>query len=154
MKYHKIVLAGGNGYLGTVLAGYYKSVADEVIILSRHPKPADDKVKTLVWDGKHEGDWLTELENTDRDQWLRPSYKRKTRLTVSSKRCRLKRWRYLCKLFVVSYQRTKIFRFYRWFLYRSGCTSPLANFYGYKNRFQNRSVSNPQCIKCAYGYGL
>ena len=65
MKYHKIVLAGGNGYLGTVLAGHYKTIADEVIILSRHPKPKDGKIKTLVWEGKHEGEWLTELENTD-----------------------------------------------------------------------------------------
>ena len=31
MKYHKIVLAGGNGYLGTVLAEHFKKLADEVI---------------------------------------------------------------------------------------------------------------------------
>ncbi|HTD99281.1 MAG TPA: TIGR01777 family oxidoreductase [Mucilaginibacter sp.] len=65
MKYHKIVLAGGNGYLGTVLAGHYKNIADEVIILSRHPKPANGIIKTLVWDGKHEDDWIAELENAD-----------------------------------------------------------------------------------------
>lgn len=65
MKYHKIVLAGGNGYLGNVLADHYKNIANEVIILSRHLKPTDGNIKTLVWDGKHEGDWLTELENAD-----------------------------------------------------------------------------------------
>ena len=37
MKYNKIVLAGGNGYLGSVLADHYKNIADEVIILGRHP---------------------------------------------------------------------------------------------------------------------
>jgi uncharacterized protein (TIGR01777 family) len=65
MKYNKIVLAGGNGYLGTVLARYYQPLANKVIILSRHPKEADANIKTLVWDGKTEGDWINELEDAD-----------------------------------------------------------------------------------------
>lgn len=52
MLYHKIVLAGGNGYLGTVLAAYYKNLAAEVIILSRKPKAAEDNIRTLMWDEK------------------------------------------------------------------------------------------------------
>ena len=65
MKYQKIILAGGNGYLGTLLAEYYKPLTVEIIILSRHPKAADDNVRTLVWDGKAEGDWVNELEGAD-----------------------------------------------------------------------------------------
>lgn len=65
MKYNKIVLAGGNGYLGTVLTGYYRDIAKEVIILSRHAQPAIENVKTLMWDGKTEGDWMPALENAD-----------------------------------------------------------------------------------------
>ena len=65
MKYHKIILAGGNGYLGTVLADHYKKIANEVIILSRHPKAVENNIKTLVWDGKHAGDWLNELDNAE-----------------------------------------------------------------------------------------
>ena len=65
MKYDKIILAGGNGYLGTVLAEYYKPFANEVIILSRHAKATEGNVKTLVWDGCHEGDWANQLENAD-----------------------------------------------------------------------------------------
>lgn len=65
MKYHKIVLAGGNGYLGTVLAAYYKMLADEVILLSRKPAPADDNIKTLVWDGQAEGEWTAALNGAD-----------------------------------------------------------------------------------------
>jgi NAD dependent epimerase/dehydratase family enzyme len=38
MKYKKIILAGGNGYLGTVMANYYKGLTKEVIILSRKDK--------------------------------------------------------------------------------------------------------------------
>jgi uncharacterized protein (TIGR01777 family) len=65
MKYNKIVLAGGNGYLGTVLAAHYKNIANEIIILSRHPKTPEANIKTLVWDGRREGDWMAELENAD-----------------------------------------------------------------------------------------
>lgn len=65
MKYNKIVLAGGNGYLGRVLAGYYRGIAQEVIILSRHPQPANGNIKTVIWDGRTEGTWVSELENAD-----------------------------------------------------------------------------------------
>jgi len=65
MKYNKIVLAGGNGYLGNVLADYYKNKANEIIILSRKPLKTNDNIKTLLWDGKTEGEWLAELENAD-----------------------------------------------------------------------------------------
>jgi len=65
MKYQKIVLAGGNGYLGTVLASHFKLLADEIIILARKAAPADGNVKTVVWDGKTEGDWVEELNGAD-----------------------------------------------------------------------------------------
>ncbi|RFZ84586.1 TIGR01777 family protein [Mucilaginibacter terrenus] len=65
MKYHKIVLAGGNGYLGTVLANYYKPLATEVILLSRKPAATDGNVRTIVWDAVNEGDWTAMLEGAD-----------------------------------------------------------------------------------------
>ena len=95
MKYHKIILAGGNGYLGIVLANHYKTLAEEIVILSRRPEPgsnparisgsnpepgpgndpgrvsgknpgpAQANIRTLVWDGKTEGDWKAALENAD-----------------------------------------------------------------------------------------
>jgi len=65
MKYKKIVLAGGNGYLGGVLAGYYRHIAEEVIILSRKPKATDHNIKTILWDGKTKGDWIQEIEGAD-----------------------------------------------------------------------------------------
>lgn len=64
-KYQKIVLAGGNGYLGRVLASFYKDIAHEVIILSRKPAPANDNITTLVWDGQTEGNWTEALNNAD-----------------------------------------------------------------------------------------
>lgn len=65
MKYRKIVMAGGNGYLGTVLAKYYKGLADEIVLLSRKPAPADGNINTIVWDGQTIGDWAGELNGAD-----------------------------------------------------------------------------------------
>lgn len=65
MKYHKIVLAGGNGYLGGVLARYYKDLAEEIILLSRKAVPADGNIKTLVWDGETEDTWADALNGAD-----------------------------------------------------------------------------------------
>ncbi|SHE44690.1 TIGR01777 family oxidoreductase [Pedobacter caeni] len=65
MKYKRIVLAGGNGYLGRVLAEYYKPQAEEVIILSRKSKAADGNIRTILWNGREEGDWCAALQNAD-----------------------------------------------------------------------------------------
>jgi uncharacterized protein (TIGR01777 family) len=65
MKYQKIILAGGNGYIGTVLANYYRNLANQIIILSRSPKDQDGNIKTIVWDGKTRGDWIKELPGAD-----------------------------------------------------------------------------------------
>lgn len=65
MKYKKIVLAGGNGYLGKMLANYYRDKADEIIILSRHEKQTEQNIRTVVWDGKSTGRWTAELVNAD-----------------------------------------------------------------------------------------
>jgi len=65
MKYQKIVLAGGNGYLGNVLTKYYQSLSKEIIILSRKPQNSHENIRTLVWDGKTKGDWVGELDGAD-----------------------------------------------------------------------------------------
>ncbi len=65
LKYNKVVLAGGSGYLGGVFAAYYRQLAKEVIILSRQFKKADINVRTVVWDAKTEGDWQKALDGAD-----------------------------------------------------------------------------------------
>jgi uncharacterized protein (TIGR01777 family) len=65
MKYKKIILAGGNSYLGGVLAEYYRLKADEIILLARHPRASNDNIKTVVWDGRTEGDWVAQLEGAE-----------------------------------------------------------------------------------------
>ena len=64
-KYNKIVLAGGSGYLGTVLAGHFRLLAKKVIVLSRTPEPADGNIQTVTWDGQHQADWEQHLEGAD-----------------------------------------------------------------------------------------
>lgn len=65
MKYNKIILAGGSGYLGTVLADYYSKITKEVIILSRRPKEDSRNIKTIVWDAANEGGWVSALYAAD-----------------------------------------------------------------------------------------
>jgi len=65
MKYKKIVLAGGNGYLGTVLANHFKNLADEVIILGRKAAPVNGNIRTIFWDGKTTGEWVNQIERAD-----------------------------------------------------------------------------------------
>lgn len=62
---NKIVLAGGNGYLGSVLAEYYSPRCVEVVLLSRRPAPPRGNIRTVVWDALREGPWVQELEHAD-----------------------------------------------------------------------------------------
>lgn len=65
MLYQKIVLAGGNGYLGAVLARYYSTKAEKVVVLARKHCPPVENISTVLWDGKGAGSWQTELEGAD-----------------------------------------------------------------------------------------
>ena len=47
------------------MATYYKTLADEVIILARKFKEADGNIQTIVWDGNTEGDWVNSLIGED-----------------------------------------------------------------------------------------
>jgi uncharacterized protein len=65
MKYNKIILAGGSGYLGTVLAHYFKPLAKDIVIFSRKARMPDEHVRTVVWNGKDKGDWVHELDGAE-----------------------------------------------------------------------------------------
>jgi len=58
----KIVLPGGSGQVGTVLARAFHP-QHEVVVLSRTPAPAP--WKTVFWDGKDGGPWTSELDGCD-----------------------------------------------------------------------------------------
>ncbi|HEY4301000.1 MAG TPA: TIGR01777 family oxidoreductase [Candidatus Didemnitutus sp.] len=57
----KIVLAGGNGFLGRSLARNLGQRGYEVVILTRHPG-SDPAGCTVFWDGRNPGPWMAEIE--------------------------------------------------------------------------------------------
>lgn len=59
----KVVLAGGSGQVGTLLARWFSAKGDEVVILSRNSEPA--QWRTVAWDAKSQGDWVGEIEGAD-----------------------------------------------------------------------------------------
>lgn len=64
-KYQKVVLAGGSGYLGQVLAKHYQPLATEVIILSRKKQAQSANIKYVCWDAKTTGEWTNALDSAD-----------------------------------------------------------------------------------------
>ena len=59
----KIVIPGGSGQVGTVLARAFHKRGDEVIVLSR--KPIKAAWRGVQWDGETLGDWVSEIEGAD-----------------------------------------------------------------------------------------
>lgn len=58
----KIILAGGSGFLGNVLADYFAAKGMGVVILTRRPGQRTDTIREVRWDDETVGDWLKELE--------------------------------------------------------------------------------------------
>jgi uncharacterized protein (TIGR01777 family) len=63
MKTDRIILAGGSGFTGQVLTGYFAERDREVVVLSRTNKAAFAGARFVQWDGETLGDWTRELEN-------------------------------------------------------------------------------------------
>lgn len=59
----KIIIPGGSGQVGTVLAREFHARGDEVVVLSRNPRK--EAWRTVNWDGENLGDWRTEFEAAD-----------------------------------------------------------------------------------------
>jgi len=58
----RIVLAGGSGFLGGVLARHFAAEGREVLILTRQPTRRDDGINEVLWDGRTLGDWAARLD--------------------------------------------------------------------------------------------
>src|SRR5438445_5896649 len=61
MKGERIVLAGGSGFLGRLLAQKLASRGAGVIILTRNPSPREGQIKEILWDGRTLGPWAEHL---------------------------------------------------------------------------------------------
>jgi len=61
----KIMIAGGNGFLGKLLQGHFQSRGDEIIVLTREEKSRRGSVTYVKWNGRDIGPWSEYLENCD-----------------------------------------------------------------------------------------
>jgi uncharacterized protein len=59
----RILIPGGSGQIGTVLARHLSAAGHEVTVLSRTPKFAP--WRTVAWDGLNEGAWVSALHAAD-----------------------------------------------------------------------------------------
>jgi uncharacterized protein (TIGR01777 family) len=59
----KILVPGGAGQVGHILARHFHTQGHAVTVLSRSPQPAPWRV--LPWDGLTPGDWIGDLERSD-----------------------------------------------------------------------------------------
>jgi len=59
----KVVIPGGSGQVGTLLARAFHRDGHEVVVLSRKPGSAPWRV--VPWDARASGDWIAEFEGAD-----------------------------------------------------------------------------------------
>jgi hypothetical protein len=59
----KVVVPGGSGQVGSVLARAFHASGDEVVVLSRRPQRRPWRV--VAWDGRSPGDWHREIDGAD-----------------------------------------------------------------------------------------
>lgn len=59
----KIVIPGGSGQVGTVLARAFQTDGHDVVVLSR--KPSSAPWRTALWDAKSLGPWADEIDGAD-----------------------------------------------------------------------------------------
>jgi uncharacterized protein (TIGR01777 family) len=59
----KIVIPGGSGQVGAILARAFHGDGDEVVVLSRQPAKAP--WRTVAWDGRSIGPWAEEVSGAD-----------------------------------------------------------------------------------------
>jgi uncharacterized protein (TIGR01777 family) len=60
----KIVIPGGSGQVGTILARAFRAEGHEVVVLSRDIGESSN-CRTVRWDAKTQGDWTRELDGAD-----------------------------------------------------------------------------------------
>ena len=59
----KVVIPGGSGQVGPILARAFHRVGDEVVVLSRYP--ATRPWRVVAWDGVTLGNWESEIDGCD-----------------------------------------------------------------------------------------
>ena len=61
----KLIIPGGTGQVGTILARDFHAKGHEVVVLSRQVQPAPWRI--VQWDARTLGRWAEEFEGADAD---------------------------------------------------------------------------------------
>jgi len=61
----KIVLPGGSGQVGRVLARAFVAAGHQVVVLSRNAAASGSPARVVAWDAKSLGPWATEIDGAD-----------------------------------------------------------------------------------------
>ena len=59
----RVVIAGGSGQVGCILARHFHEQGHQVTTFSRHSRPQE--WRTTAWDGLTLGDWVSHLKGSD-----------------------------------------------------------------------------------------
>jgi uncharacterized protein (TIGR01777 family) len=66
MNKKRVVLAGGSGFVGQILARELLRQGWEVVVLTRNLREReDDGIREVEWDGEHVGEWIQHLEDAE-----------------------------------------------------------------------------------------
>jgi uncharacterized protein len=60
----KVVIPGGSGQVGTILARAFHAAGHDAVVLSRRSTAATPW-RVVAWDGETVGSWVRELDGTD-----------------------------------------------------------------------------------------
>ncbi len=59
----RIVISGGTGHIGQILARHFLEQGHDVTVISRYPRPAE--WKSVHWDAYHLGGWVDSVDGSD-----------------------------------------------------------------------------------------
>jgi len=59
---NRIVVAGGNGFIGSLLTETLVPGNNDVVVLTRTPRTTEQSIRQVVWDGRTLGDWTREVD--------------------------------------------------------------------------------------------
>jgi uncharacterized protein len=66
MKGKRVILAGGSGFVGQILARELLRQGWEVVVLTRTLREREeDGIQEVEWDGEHVGEWIQHLEDAE-----------------------------------------------------------------------------------------
>lgn len=64
-KQKHLIIAGGTGFLGTLLANHFCARFERITLLTRHARPQKGNIHYVEWDAQQPGPWMSLLDGSD-----------------------------------------------------------------------------------------